>query len=206
MRLAASLFLIACLAGPVPAALADTSPEAEALAALEESLPGTLMNNPYDTAWRTNGAGASARVVHVPEIPGEYAYEARVRQAGRNPWDVSVTAPLTGGVEAGDAVLVAFWARVSQPAEGQTSGLAQVRVQQTGAPYTGIAENQVTLNPGWQVHYIKGHAPASYAASDINIAFNIAASRQTVQFGQFYVMNLGQSVRLEDLPSGAEEL
>lgn len=206
MRLVSSLFLIACLMGPAPAALADSSPEDEALALLEAELPGTLMNNPYDTAWHTHGAGSSSKVVRVPEIPGEYAYEVRVRQAGRNPWDVSVTAPLSKGVEAGDAVLVAFWARVSQPADGETTGPVQARVQQISAPYTGVAESAVTLNRDWQLHYVRGIAPASYGARDINIAFNIAGSRQTVQFGQFYVMNLGQGVRLEDLPTGAEDL
>ncbi|MFN7054953.1 hypothetical protein [Hyphomonas sp.] len=206
MRLVSGLFLLACLMGPAPAALADTSPEDEALAALEASLPGTLMNNPYTTDWRTNGANQSARVVRVREIPGEYAYEVKVRRAGRNPWDVSVTASLSAGVAAGDAVLVAFWARATETDEGRTSAPVQMRLQQMAAPYTGAAEAQVEVNTRWQLHYVKGIAPADYSSRDINLAFNVAAHRQTVQFGQVYVMNLGQGVRLEELPSGAEEL
>lgn len=207
MRRTVTAIILACLAGGFAPALANPSEaEAAALAALEEQLPGTLMNNPYDTAWKTHGQNNSTKVVRVPEIPGEYAYEVRVRQAGRNPWDISVTAPLTAGVAAGDAVLVAFWARASKPSDETGTGTAQVRVQQIAAPYTGIAENAVTLNPEWQLHYIKGIAGTDYGTGAINIAFNVAAQKQTVQFGQFYVMNLGQGVRLEDLPSGAEDL
>ncbi len=207
MRRITTAIVLTCLAAAaLPALAAPAGPEAEALAALEEQLPGTLMNNPYDTAWKTHGQNYSAKVVRVPEIPGEYAYEVRVRQAGRNPWDISVTAPLTAGVRVGDAVLVAFWARASVPAEDTGTGSAQVRVQQIGAPYTGIAESPVTVNPGWQLHYVKGIASGDHEANAINIAFNIAAKKQTLQFGQFYVMNLGQGVRLEDLPSGAEDL
>lgn len=180
--------------------------EAEALAALEAELPGTLMNNPFDTAWRTQGEGATAKVVRVAEIPGEYAYEVRVKQPGRNAWDVSVTAPLTDSVEKGDAVLVAFWARASKPSEDTGTGEAQARVQQIAAPYAGIAEAMVILQPRWQLHYVKGIAPADFEASQMSIAFNIASRKQTVQFGQFYVMNLGQGVSLDSLPSGAEEL
>lgn len=207
MRHTATAIILVCLAGFAPALANPSEAEAAALAALEEQLPGTLMNNPYDTAWKTHGQNHSAKVVRVPEIPGEYAYEARVRQPGRNPWDISVTAPLTGGVAAGDAVLVAFWARALNPSDETGTGTAQVRVQQIASPYTGIAEdNNVVLRPEWQLHYVKGIAAADYGANAINIAFNIASKKQTLQFGQFYVMNLGQGVRLEDLPSGAEDL
>jgi hypothetical protein len=82
----------------------------------------------------------------------------------------------------------------------------QVRVQETAAPYTGIAEGQVTVAPKWQLHYIKGIAPASYDAGKLSLAFNAGKHKQTVEFGQVYVMNLGSGVRLDSLPSAPEDL
>lgn len=194
------------LSAPALAAPAEELTEAEALAALEAELPGTLMNNPIAVGWQTFGEAASTKVIRVSEIPGTWAYEVKVKQGQRNPWDVSVVAPLTAGVAKGDAVLVAFWARSAKPASETGNGSAQVRVQQISDPYAGVAEATVTFGDGWQLHYVKGLAPADFDTGKINIAFNVGLYKQTVQFGQVYVMNLGQGVRLEDLPSAPEDL
>lgn len=191
------------------AALAQGTPSPEelaALAALEAELPGTLMNNPIAPGWNTYGGEHATKVIRVPEVPGEYAYEVRIKQPNRNPWDVSVTAPLNAGVTKGDAVLVAFWARAEKPSEATGAADVQVRVQEIGAPYTGVAEAAMSINTNWQLHYVKGIAPADYKQGDINIAFNVGKYKQTIQFGQVYVMNLGPGVRLEDLPSASEGL
>lgn len=206
--LGASIFAIVFLY-LAPAAVSQgamTAEEAQALAALEAELPGTLMNNPMAPGWATHGATAATKVVKAPEVPGGLAYEVRVKQANRNPWDVSVTAALTSGVSSGDAVLIAFWARATKPAEETGGAEMQVRAQQTAAPYTGIAEAQVTVQPKWQLHYVKGIAPASYDTGKISLAFNTGKHKQTVQFGQVYVMNLGPGVRLDSLPSAPEDL
>lgn len=194
------------LAAPALAQGGMTAEEAAALAALEAELPGTLMNNPMAPGWTTHGSSASTKVVKAPEVPGGLAYEVRVKQANRNAWDVSVTTPLTAGVAQGDAVLVAFWARASKPAPETGGADMQVRVQETTAPYTGIAEAQVTVQPKWQLHYVKGIAPASYDTGRIALAFNAGKHKQTVEFGQVYVMNLGPGVRLDSLPSAPEDL
>ena len=207
-RTGALLFAMMVCGMPLPAlAQGDPTPEEiAALAALEAELPGTLMNNPIAPGWATYGAEHSTKVLKVPELPGGYAYEVRVKQANRNPWDISVTAPLTAGVNAGDTVLVAFWVRALKPAEQTGTGDIQVRVQQIKEPYSGVAESPVSAGPDWQLHYVKGIASTTYAPGEINIAFNAGRYKQTLQFGQVYVMNLGPGVRLEDLPSAPESL
>lgn len=198
--------VIAGVSGGSPAHGAPSPEEIAAIAALEAELPGTLINNPVAPGWNTYGGEHATKVVRVSELPGGYAYEVRVKQAHRNPWDVSVTAPLTAGVSAGEAVLVAFWARALKPATETGTGDLQVRVQQTAAPYAGVAESAVSIGPDWQLHYVKGIAPEDRSAADMNIAFNIGRYKQTLQFGQVYVMNLGPGVRLEDLPSAPDNL
>lgn len=170
--LLASLVAILAL-GPAPLAYAVPEvelTEAEALAALEAELPGTLMNNPIAVGWTTHGEGASTKVLRVQEIPGGWAYEVRVKQNHRNPWDISVIAPLATGVKKGDAVLVAFWAKASKVTEETGKGGAQVRVQQMADPYAGIAESTVSIEDRWQLHYVKGLAPADYDGNEIDPA------------------------------------
>ena len=87
-------------------ALAQT--EAEALAALEEALPGALVNNPFEATWQMQGQDARARVDRVDDIPGGSSFGVNVRRTKPNNWDIAANAPVTGGVGEGDVILIAF--------------------------------------------------------------------------------------------------
>ncbi|MEQ9315816.1 MAG: carbohydrate binding domain-containing protein [Henriciella sp.] len=160
------------------------------LAALEEQLPGTLMNNPIEISLQTFGDHYSAKVVKA-DIDGEAAYQVRVKSAQPRPWDVSVTGPLTAGVSEGDTVTVAFWARAPKPDGATGKGHIQLRVQQKAAPYSGVVEEMVEIGEDWQLHEVSGVSGYAFTADEIAIAFNIGDHRQTLQFGPFYVLNLG---------------
>lgn len=196
--------LLALLAGFAPA-LAQDQTEAEYLAALEEALPGTLMNNPLDAQWFTHGEGAKAKVIVASGIPGQRAYQVQVRTAKPNPWDVAAHGSVTGGVEAGDTVMVAFWARASKPDARIGAGGVQARLQQKAAPYAGVVEKTFVLADRWQVHYMAGVAGESFAPGEIAVSFNVGNLKQTVEFGQYYVTNLGKGVDPASLPSGSED-
>lgn len=176
-----------CLAAPAQ----DLSEDEQAyLAALEEQLPGTLMNNPIEISLQTFGTDYSAKVVKA-DIDGEAAYQVRVKSARPRPWDVSVTGPLTAGVSEGDTVTVAFWARAKKPDSSTGKGHVQLRVQQKAAPYSGVVEQMVEIGEDWRIHEISGVSGYSFTADEMSIAFNIGDHRQTLEFGPFYVLNLG---------------
>lgn len=175
------------------AALAqELTPEEQAyLTALEAELPGTLMNNPLDPGFNTFGEDVRTRVVEVPELPGGYAYQAKVRRVKPRPWDISIATNVTGAVRQGDSVAVAFWARAKEPDRDTGTGHIQVRLQQNASPYTGVVEQVVEIGPDWQLYEIKGVSAHSFGGSQMSLAFNIGDYKQTIEIGQYFVLNLG---------------
>lgn len=186
IALSASTFAL-CLAAPAQ----ELSEEEQAyLAALEEQLPGTLINNPIEISLQTFGDDYKAKVVKA-DVDGGAAYQVRVKSAKANPWDVSVTGPLTGDVSEGDTVTVAFWARAAKPDSSTGKGHMQLRVQQNAAPYSGVLDDTLEVGEDWQLYEVSAVSGYSFSAEDIAIAFNIGDHRQTLEFGPFYVLNLG---------------
>ncbi|WOI53477.1 carbohydrate binding domain-containing protein [Parvularcula sp. LCG005] len=196
------LSALVCLM-PLSAHAQDKVSDDEALAILEESLPGTLMNNPLTSAWNSWGDDIKAKIVRAPNAPGESAYQVRVKKAKDQAWKISAVATVEKGVAEGETVLIAFWGRAEKmdPDNGQARVYA--RLQQAAEPYTGVAERAVNLTSDWQIHYLSGVADQNYKDGSLNMTFQIGDLQQTVEFGQFYVMNLGQGVDPSSLPSGS---
>ncbi|PHR92922.1 MAG: hypothetical protein COA69_06255 [Robiginitomaculum sp.] len=193
------------LAFAIPAAAQEMS-EAEVLKAYGDALGGDMLNNPLNVRWKTKGKDKKTKVVKASEIQGQYAYQVKVKKSHPNPWDVSINNPLVKGLRSGDAVQIMLWARASTPNEASGAGVVQVRLQLIAAPYTGVAESMVTLSENWQLHYVNGIAKQDYKAKDLVLAFNIGKVKQTVEFGQFYVLNKGQNVDLGALPTKSVDL
>ena len=196
-----ALFLAGCLAVSAPRAAAqdDETARAQVLAALEEALPGTLLNDPYDVSWNVHGKGHRSKMIKAEGAPGGVAYQVRVKEAKRNPWDISVQGPVSKGVSAGDVVLVAFWARAEKGAPASIVA----RVAETVEPYAAAAEGDATLSENWQIHYVSGRAARDWAPGELALSFNVATGRQTLAFGQYYVMNMGPDADAASMPSGA---
>ena len=188
MKLRAILLAAAFVAGGIQAAHAqEMSAEEQAyLAALEDSLPGTLMNNPLVPDLQVNGKGYSGKNVKDDTVVGGAAYRVRIKQAHTNNYDVSVAAPLTHGIEAGHAVSVAFWARAEKG-----DGAITVRLQKNSGSYDGVVENTLQLTGEWDVYEITGIAPLTLSADQMVLAFNFADRAQTIDLGMFYVSDLG---------------
>jgi len=120
-----SAAIIALSAGSYAAAQSDNDAAmTAALETLDASLPGKLINNPYDIQWRTDGS------------------------------DVAV-------------------------------------LQRNVEPYDSIFEEGMDIEKEWKLYNVAGKASRDYSAEKTNMAFNLAKAKQTIEFGQFYVMNLG---------------
>ena len=179
----------------------------EYLAALEAELPGTLVNNPVIPEWTVFGDNPQSenftrQVITDRSVAGEQAIRLNVKRARPNPWDTSMTVTMDRGVAAGDAILIAIWARAEEPLSDQQTGEVQVRLQQAGAPYAGLAESTIFPTDEWELWYVRGVSPADFSANEINLAFNVAAGRQTIDIAQFYVMDLGPGIDVNSLPTG----
>lgn len=182
-------------------AFAQEMSEAEILKAYGDAFGGVMLNNPTQVNWKTMGKGAKGKVVKAQTIRGEQAYQIKIKTPGRNHWDISISNPVVSDIKTGDVVQMIVTARAAKPEKNSGVGVAQIRLQQSGAPYTGIAEGILTLSEEWQMHYINGTAQSDYKAKDMTISFNIGSAKQTLEFGQFYIVNKGQGYDISKLPT-----
>lgn len=167
-------------------------PMETALAALDATLPGKLINNPYDIQWKTEGSDKQEKIVEASEVPGGYAYSVRVKKKKRNPWDTATRLEMTTSVEKDDVVLVSFWARAAKPQKGHETGDITVALQRNIEPYDSIFEERIALGQDWKLYNVAGKAKRDYAAEKTQLNFNLARAKQTIEFGPYYIMSLGK--------------
>jgi len=98
---------------------------------------------------------------------------------------------MTESISKGDVILVSFWARAAKPQKGRETGDITVALQRNIEPYDSVFEERVALEKDWKLYNATGKAKRDYAADKTNLNFNLAYAKQTLEFGQFYVMNLG---------------
>ncbi|MEP3890976.1 MAG: carbohydrate binding domain-containing protein [Hellea sp.] len=163
----------------------------QALKALDAQLPGTLINNPYDIKWKTEGSDKRDKVVESEGAPGGMAYQVAVKKRKPKPWDTATRIPMTTSIAKDDVILLSFWARAAKPQKGKDKGDISVAIQRNIEPYDAIFEERVALEKEWKLYNLAGKANRDYAADKTNLNFNLARAKQTLEFGQFYIMNLG---------------
>jgi|GEM_PF-1449207 len=163
----------------------------QALQALDAQLPGKLINNPYDIQWSTHGSDKKESIVKAEGAPGGMAYKVRVKKKKKNHWDTAIRIPMTETVAKGDVILVSYWARAAKPQKGKETGDITIALQRNIEPYDSVFEKRTALDKEWKLYNVTGKAKREYAADKTNLNFNLAHSKQTLEFGQFYIMNLG---------------
>jgi len=172
----------------------DLSPEmAEALKVLDAQLPGNLINNPYDIEWRTDGSDKRNLIVKSEDAPGGMAYQVSVKKRKRNPWDVAIRIPMSTSIEKDDVILMSFWARTVKPQKGNEAGDITVSIQKNSEPYDSVFNERLDIGKEWKLYSVSGKAGLDYNADKTNINFNLAHAKQKLEFGQFYIMNLGKN-------------
>ena len=166
-----------------------TAEEAAYIAQLEQELGGQLMNSPLTLDYETYGtAEFKTKQVRAADAPGGAGYQVRVTSAGRNPWDVTTQVELDGAVAKGDMLRVAFWANAAKaPKSGEPYVTA--RIQQKDDPYTGVLEQGFALQKGWKLYEMAAPAQAGFGDGEINLVLNVGDRKQSVEFGQLFVVN-----------------
>ena len=191
LSLSAAALVSVAISSAAYAQDADDAAIQQALQALDAQLPGKLINNPYDIQWSTDGSDKKESVVKSEGAPGGMAYKVTVKKRKKNPWDTATRIPMTQSIAKGDVILLSYWARTAKPQKGKEFGDISVAIQRNIEPYDSIFEERVELGTEWKLHNVSGKANRDYAADKTNLNFNLARAKQTIEFGQFYIMNLG---------------
>ena len=160
----------------------------------EDDLASRIISVPVPDQYRVDGVrSGSARVRTDSSV--QFGKALRVPVPGRNEqaWTVAVAVPIIQPVQAGDNLVLAFWARLQEGENGATSTeLPYNSVQLASAPYTALFFGPATIGPQWQIHEIRGRADRDYAAGALNVSLHLATGRQTVDIGPVFVLNMGQ--------------
>ena len=174
-----------CLSTPV---LAD-QPTAE-LQALDDALPGTLINDPTRLDWQIFGAGQTNKPVKGENIPGgKAAIQFSIAKAGAALFEVGANAPITPGIKSGTDVVVAFYARTVSAET--TDGRARIglRFQQNVAPYSGFGDTTLIIEKEWKLYEVAAKANISIPKGQAVIGFQLAGAKQVIEIGQTIVVS-----------------
>jgi len=156
-----------------------------------------LINRGATASWTVSPARPAPRVIEAAGVPGGSALRVRARH-GVNPWDVQATAPVGGDIAAGDVVLVAFYARAEQAAEGGSR--LPVRLQLAGAPYTSLLEGAKSIDAEWRQYCLSGIAAQDFRGDLSNVSVHLATGDQTIDLGPVFIFDLGPDFDRSQLP------
>ena len=191
-----------------PPAAAQIPPE---LQAFDEQLPGSLINDPRDIVWPTQGSALDVKGVQNADIPGGGAarrYEVKTK--GPELWSSQTHVPLLAPIERGDTVTVGFYARTVSADTADGKGLLGVRVQENAPPYGGFGEKTLFIGSDWEWYEVTGSANLPIRQKDATIAFQFGAAKQTIEIGQTIVVKgatsiLGTQKPAEEKPAATDE-
>lgn len=155
------------------------------LQALDEQLPGTLINDPTRLDWATQGEGFRSEGFADPAIPGGGAARSfEVRRGAPEAWAVQAYVPLLSDIDKGETVTVGFWARATEAETSDGKGTVGVRFQRNADPWPGFADTTVKLGLEWEWHEVSAVSTIDIPRRDAVVALQLGAAKQTVQIGQ----------------------
>jgi hypothetical protein len=167
----------------------------------EDDILDQVINSPPVQSWRVTGLRATPRPVRAEGVLGDQAIRVAVPRPGANPWDISGQMSIAGDISQGDTILLAVWARTHTPPEGERFGvISGIRVEQSAAPYTAVAQDSAVVPAEWTMIYASGVAQQDYPGGSTNVSVHLASAAQTIELGPAFVLNLGQNYDAAQLP------
>ncbi len=177
----------ALLTLPNIAAAQQSTPE---LQALDDALPGTLINDPSRLDWTVFGPGQSNKPVKGENIPGgKAALQITVPKAGATLYEVGANAPIAAGIKTGSDVVVAFYARTVSADTADGKGRIGVRFQQNAAPYPGFGDTTLVIDKEWSLYEVAAKSNLNIAKGQAVVAYQLSGAKQVIEIGQTIVVS-----------------
>ena len=162
----------------------------QALKALEDALPGTLIHNPYELEWVSRGPNKKIKVIDAPEMSTGKALSAKIKKKSNKPWDVTVFTEIAGAVEAGEKIEAHFYARTAKPRAGQDTATTVLFIGRNEEPYDYIISEEIKPSKEWKLHTVRGIAQKGYSENSIKAEYQLGQGSQTIEFGPIYISKL----------------
>jgi hypothetical protein len=168
-------------------------PTAE-LQALDDALPGNLINDPSRLDWTVFGSGASSKAIKETKAPGGGALQITTPRKAATLYDVGTNAPITAQIKHGQRITVAFYARTVTAETADKQGIIGVRFQQNAAPYPGFGDTKLTIGTEWQLYEVTAISDRAIANGQAVVAFQLSGAKQTIEIGQTFVIEGAPSI------------
>ncbi len=190
-----ALMVAVALTALAPASAQEAQPTPE-LQALDDALPGTLINDPSRMDWSFYGAEQKTRNVQDPATPGGgAAVRVEVPRAGANIYDSGANVPIRRGIAVGRDVTVAFYARTVKSEAPGGKGKIGVRFQQNAAPYAGFGDTMLDIGSEWALYEVTARSDKALPTGQAVVGLQLAGAKQTIEIGQVIVVEGATSIR-----------
>jgi hypothetical protein len=166
------------------------------LAHAEVDLMSMMINKETNGTWHILPDKPKAKHFKVPELPGEYAFRVKAKK-GNNPWDVQASSPVAGAINEGDVIMLNYYARAEQPAEGGSKLTA--RIQLAGPPYSSVLDFTVPIDGEWKSYCAFRVANATIAENKSSVSIHLATAEQVIDLGPVLVFNFGKGYDVKNL-------
>jgi hypothetical protein len=164
-------------------------------AVAEEDIISKMINKKTNGSWFIQPEKPKAKYMKA-DVLGGYAFRVKATK-GANPWDVQASSPIEGAINEGDVIMIDYYARAEEPAEGGSS--LTVRIQFAGPPYNSVLETTTKITGEWKSYCAFRVANATMAENKSSVSIHLATAKQVIDLGPVMVFNFGKGYDLRKL-------
>jgi hypothetical protein len=185
------------------ASCANAQQSTPELQALDDALPGTLINDPTRLDWDVFGPGAASKGIKGENIPGgKAALQVTVPSAGATLYTIGANVPITAAIRPDTDLVVAFYARTASSSRSDGTGVIGVRFQQNSAPYPGFGDSTLIIGTQWKLYEVAARSNIAIPQGLAVVGFQLAGAKQVIEFGQTIVASGTRTLRAKSGDTG----
>jgi hypothetical protein len=158
------------------------------VASAEEDIISKMINRETNGSWFIQPEKPKAKHMKA-DVLGGYAFRVRATKRA-NPWDVQASSPIAGAINEGDVVMINYYARAEEPAEGGSS--LTVRIQLAGPPYNSVLDTTSKISGEWKSYCAWRVATASMGEKNSSVSIHLATATQVIDLWPVMVFNFGR--------------
>jgi hypothetical protein len=159
------------------------------LATAEEDIASRMINKETNGRWDI--LPDKPKPKHLKGVvPGGYdAFRVKANKSA-NPWDVQASSPVAGAINEGDVIMLNYFVRAEEPAEGGST--ISARIQLASAPYTSVLDMTSKVSGEWKSYCAFRVANLTIPEKKSSVSIHLATAKQVIDLGPVLVFNFGK--------------
>lgn len=127
-------------------------------------------------------------------------FEVAVGTEIDNTWDAQVKFPSIAGIEEGDVVLVAFYARTISSLEETGESRLNAVIELNKSPHTKELSFNISIGQEWKQYYAPTVIKNTRAVNEVSYLFHCGFPSQTIEIADVQFLNYRNTLTIDDLP------